>query len=101
MTDYAPDAVPQLPADALREALGKADLDAAQALLDAHDRAVRQALGPDALPDPRQMQEWQHLADAHQALLDELSALRDHAADQIRMLQRHQRGAHAYLQAMG
>ena len=103
MTDYTTDAPPALPLDALREALGRADLDAAAALVDAHDRAVRQALGAAeaALLDPRQVQAWINLMEAQQAVLDELGQRRDFVADQLQQLQRHQRGANAYLQAMG
>ena len=103
MTDYTTDAPPALPLDALREALGRADLDAAAALVDAHDRAVRQALTAHdaALLDPRQIQAWLQLQQAQQAMLDELAARRDQAGEQLQQLQRHQRGASAYLQAMG
>lgn len=101
MADYTPDSIPRLPADALRDALGKADLDSALALLDAHDRAVRLAFAEDALLDPRQMQGWANLMDEQQVMLAELGKLRDQAGDKIRQLQRHQRGAVAYLQAMG
>ena len=70
MTDYTADAPPGLPLDALREALGRADLDAAAALVDAHDRAVRQALTPAdaALLDPRQVQAWMQQAKRADAL---------------------------------
>ncbi len=103
MTDYTTDAPPALPVDALREALGRADLDAAAALVDAHDRGVRQALGAvdAALLDPRQMQAWMNLMGAQQAMLEELGQRRDFVAEQLQQLQRHQRGANAYLQAMG
>lgn len=103
MTDYTTDAPPALPLDALREALGRADLDAAAALVDAHDRAVRQALtsAEAGLLDPRQVQAWTHLMEAQQAVLEELGQRRDFVADQLQQLQRHQRGATAYLQAMG
>lgn len=103
MTDYTPDTPPPLPLDALREALGRADLDAAAALVDAHDRAVRQALTADdaALLDPRQVQAWLALVDEQRATLEELAGLRDRVADQLHQLQRHQRGASAYLQAQG
>lgn len=103
MTDYTADAPPALPLDALREALGRADLDAAAALVDAHDRAVRQALTPAdaALLDPRQVQAWMNLVEAQQAMLEELGQRRDYVADQLQQLQRHQRSANAYLQAMG
>lgn len=97
MTDYAPDAVPALPAEAIRVALGQADLDTAAALLEAHDRAVRQALTADALLDPRQAQRWTSLLQEQQAFLEELARLRDHVGEQLRQLQRHQRGARAYL----
>lgn len=97
MTDYAPDAVPALPAEAIRVALGQADLDMAAALLEAHDRAVRQALTADALLDPRQAQRWACLLQEQQAFLEELARLRDHVGEQLRQLQRHQRGARAYL----
>ena len=103
MTDYTTDAPPTLPVEALREALGQADLDAAAALVDAHDRAVRQALdaAEAALLDPRQVQAWVRLLDDQQAMLEELGQRRDFVADQLLQLQRHQRGANAYLQAMG
>lgn len=103
MTDYTIDAPPPLPVDALREALGRADLAAALALMEAHDRAVRQALPVQdaALLDPRQVQAWRGLITRQQDLLAEMAKLRDHAADQLQQLQRHQRGAAAYLQAMG
>lgn len=103
MTDYTADAPPPLPLDALRDALGQADLKAALALVDAHDRAVRQALPADEIPllDPRQVQAWQGLAERQQALADELAVLRDQVAEQLQQLQRHQRGANAYLRAMG
>lgn len=103
MTDYTPDAPPPLPLDALREALGRADLDAAAALVDAHDRAVRQALTAHdaALLDPRQVQAWLALVDEQRATLEELGGLRDRVADQLHQLQRHQRGTNAYLQAQG
>ena len=103
MTDYTADLPPVLPVDALREALGRADLDAAAALVDAHDRAVRQALTAmdAALLDPRQIQAWMNLMEAHQAMLEELGQRRDFVADQLQQLQRHQRSANAYLQAMG
>ncbi len=102
MTDYTATAPPALPVDALREALGRADLDAAAALVDAHDRAVRQTLTTEeaALLDPRQVQAWMQLLDAQQALLEELGQRRDFVADQLLQLQRHQRGTNAYLQAM-
>lgn len=103
MTDYASDAPPALPVDALREALGRADVEAAVALVDAHDRAVRQAwtAADVALLDPRQVQAWMNLMEAQQAMLEELGQRRDYVADQLTQLQRHQRGASAYLQAMG
>lgn len=103
MTDYTPGAPPSLPLDALREALGRADLEAAAALVDAHDRAVRQALTAHdaALLDPRQVQAWLGLVEEQQATLGELGGLRDKVADQLQQLQRHQRGANAYLQAQG
>lgn len=94
-------AVPALPLEALREAMGQADLDAASALIEAHDRAVRDALpGPDELLDPRQVQAWMNLAAGQQALLRELAALRDQAAASLRQLQRHRSGASAYARAM-
>lgn len=101
MHDYTPDMPPELPVEALREALGQNRLDAAQALLEAHDRAVRQVLTADAaaLLDPRQIQAWMALASKQQALVDELATLRDQTAEQLRQLQRHQRSASAYLQA--
>lgn len=103
VTNYTTDAPPVLPVEALREALGRADLDAAAALVDAHDRAVRQALGAAeaALLDPRQVQAWVRLLDDQQAMLEELGQRRDFVADQLQQLQRHQRSANAYLQAMG
>ena len=103
MTDYTADAPPALPIDALREALGRADLDAAAALVDAHDRAVREALTAQdaAMLDPRQIQAWTQLTETQQAMLEELAVRRDHVADQLQQLQRHQRGASAYLQAQG
>lgn len=101
MTRYAPDDIPLLPADAVRDALGRADLDAASALLEAHDRAVRQALAGDVLLDPRQIQRWANLQQEQQALLEELTRLRDQAGEQLRQLQRHQRGAQAYLRSGG
>lgn len=100
MTDFTPDAVPALPLAALREALGRADLESAGALLDAHDRAVRQALSPDALPDTRQQQAWLNLVSEHQAALAELGQLRDNVAQQLQQLHRYQRGANAYHQAL-
>ncbi len=102
MTDYTANTPPGLPIDALREALGHADLDAAAALVDAHDCAVRQALTASevALLDPRQVQAWMQLLDAQQALLEELTQRRDFVADQLQQLQRHQRGSNAYLQMM-
>lgn len=102
MTDYAPDAVPALPLAALREALGRADLKAAQALLEAHDQAVRQALAGDAvdLLAPRQRAQWARLLDEQQALTEELAQLRDRVARQWQDLQRHQRGVLAYRQEL-
>jgi hypothetical protein len=103
VTDYTADAPPPLPVEALRKALGQTDLDAALALLEAHDRAVRQALPVHeaSLLDPRQVQAWRGLTERQQELLGELGVLRDQVADQLQQLQRHQRGASAYLQAMG
>lgn len=101
MTRYAPDDIPTLPADAIRDALGRADLDAAAALLEAHDRAVRLALADDVLLDPRQAQRWANLQQEQQALLEELTRLRDQTGEQLRQLQRHQRGALAYLRSGG
>ena len=103
MTDYTSGIPPVWPVDALRDALGRADLEAASALLDAHDRAVRQTLTEQdaSLLDPRQVQAWQQLAMNHHEFMEELAKLRDLAGDQLQQLQRHQRGASAYLQAMG
>lgn len=102
MSDLAPDTVPALPLQALREAMGQADLDAAFALVDAHDRAVRAALPDrDALLDPRQVQAWMNLVAGQDALLRELGTLRDQAAANLRQLQRHRCGANAYAQASG
>lgn len=101
MTHYAPDDIPPLPADAVRDALGRADLDAASALLEAHDRAVRQALAGDVLLDPRQIQRWANLQQEQQVLLEELTRLRDRTGEQLRQLQRHQRRAQAYLRSGG
>lgn len=103
MTDYTAGMPPALPLDALREALGQAELDVAAALVDAHDRAVRHFLPPDeaSLLDPRQRQAWMTLLQEQQAFLAELGQRRDHVAGLIQQLQRHQRGANAYLQAMG
>ena len=101
MTTIAPQAVPALPLDALREAMGRADLDGVLAVLEDHDRAVREALpGPDALLDPRQVQAWMNLVAGQQALMQELAALREQAATQLRQLQRHRSGASAYARAM-
>ncbi|HZV24038.1 MAG TPA: hypothetical protein VFF93_09755 [Luteimonas sp.] len=102
MSTFAPEAVPALPLDALREAMGQADLDGVFAILEGHDRAVREALpGPDALLDPRQVQAWMNLIAGQQALMQELAVLRDRTADQLRQLQRHRSGASAYARAMG
>ncbi|MFN3704064.1 hypothetical protein [Thermomonas sp.] len=103
MTDYTAGMPPTLPVEALREALGQAELDVAAALVDAHDRAVRQFLTPEeaVLLDPRQHQAWLNLLEAQQAMLAELGQRRDHVAGLIQQLQRHQRGASAYLQAQG
>lgn len=103
MTDYTASMPPALPVEALREALGQAELDVAAALVDAHDRAVRQFLAPEdaGLLDPRQRQAWMNLLQEQQAMLAELGQRRDHVAGLIQQLQRHQRGANAYLQAMG
>lgn len=103
MTDYTDAAPPPLPAAALREALGKGNLDAAAALVDAHDRAVRQALGPDeaTLLDPRQRQVWLALLEQQGEMIEALATLRDQTGDQIRQLQRQHRGTSAYLRAMG
>lgn len=93
--------VPALPLQALRDAMGQADLDAAFVLVEAHDTAVRAALpGPDELLDPRQVQAWMNLAAGQEALLRELGALRDQAAANLRQLQRHRSGANAYARAM-
>lgn len=102
MADYTPGTPPPLPAEAVRKALGEGNLDAVEAYLDAHDRAVRQLLPPDeaATLDARQRQAWLNLIEEQQALYAELGQLRDHTADQLQQLQRHQRGASAYLQAM-
>ena len=101
MSDFDLDAIPALPLDAVRGAMGQADLDAALALLETHDRAVRQALpAPDPLLDPRQVQAWMNLLADQQALALELGVLRDRVATQLRDLQRHHQGASAYAQAM-
>lgn len=100
MTDYTPDDIPALPVAAIREALGRADLDAVQALLDAHDQAVRQSLIEPELLDPRQRQRWLDLLRQQQDLTAELGVLRDQVGAQLRLLQQHQRGTDAYLQTM-
>lgn len=102
MTDFTAGDPPALPVQALADALRRADLEAAIALVEAHDRAVRQCLPPEeaALLDPRQRQAWLNLWQEQQAVLAELEKRRDHVAGLIRQLQRHQRGAGAYLQAM-
>ncbi len=102
MSALLSDAIPALPLQALREAMSRADLDATCGLLDAHDRAVRAALhAPDDLLDPRQAQAWMNLIADQQALLQDLSALREQAAGNLRQLQRHRSGANAYARAMG
>lgn len=102
MSTLAPESLPALPLQALREAMGHADLDGAEALLHAHDAAVRAALpAPDELLDPRQVQAWMNLVAGQQALLQELGALREQAATQLRQLQRHHQGASAYARVMG
>lgn len=102
VSDLSSPAIPELPLQALRDAIGQADLDAAFALVEAHDRAVRAALpARDDLPDPRQVQAWMNLAAGQEALLRELGALRDQAATNLRQLQRHRSGANAYARAMG
>lgn len=103
MTDYTAATPPPLPIDALREALGKGNLDAAAALVDAYDRAVRQALSPDeaALLDPRQRQTWLAVLEQQNEMIEELAVLRDQSGDQLRQLQRQHRGTSAYLRAMG
>ena len=102
MTAFAPDAVPALPLDALREAMGQADLDGVFSLLEDHDRAVREALpAPDALLDPRQVQAWMNLVAGQQALMQELAVLRERAAGNLRQLTRHRSGANAYARVMG
>ena len=102
MTDYTPGMPPSLPVEALREALSQADLEMAQALVDAHDRAVRSALSEQetTLLDPRQVQAWLGVVKQHDTMLQELGTLRSQAAEQIQQLQKHQRGATAYLRAM-
>lgn len=100
MTRHAP-AAPPLPLDALREAMGQADLETVFAMLEDHDLAVREALpGPDPLLDPRQVQAWMNLVAGQQSLMRELGVLRDQAATQLRQLQRHRSGANAYARAM-
>jgi len=102
VTTHTLDAVPALPLDALRQAMGQADLDGVFALLEDHDRAVREALpGPDAQLDPRQVQAWMNLVAGQQALMQELAVLREQTAAQLRQLQRHRSGANAYARAMG
>ncbi len=102
MTDYTPGTPPSLPVEALRDALSQADLEMAKALVDAHDRAVRLALSEqDALMlDPRQVQAWLTLIKQHEHLLQELGQLRSNVSEQLQQLQKHQRGANAYLRAM-
>lgn len=102
MTDYTPDTPPSLPVEAVRKALSENNLAAAEAYLEAHDRAVRQALPPQeaAMLDARQRQAWMNLIAEQQALYAELGQRRDHVAEQLQQLQRHQRGADAYLKAM-
>lgn len=102
MSTILSETIPALPLDALREAMGRADLDATCGLLDAHERAVHAALhAPDELRDPRQTQAWMNLIADQQALLQELSLLREQAAGNLRQLQRHRSGANAYARAMG
>ncbi|MFC0677082.1 hypothetical protein ACFFGH_04330 [Lysobacter korlensis] len=83
------------PSDAVRSALATDAWDAAFALIERYDAEVRAAFESQA--SRPSLAEAAQLFNAHQALVTELSAARDHVAAQLRQFQRDKRGVQAYL----
>lgn len=89
--------IPDLPVEAVRQAVADGDWPRASALVEAHDRALRDAFADPANPPSRA--HCEALLVAQRALSDELAILRDEASAQLQRLQRESRGVRAYLKA--
>ncbi|WP_147674835.1 hypothetical protein [Vulcaniibacterium tengchongense] len=88
-------AIPALPAAEVRAALHQMQWERAAALLAANDRALRASLAA-APADPAP---WRALLAEHDALMAELLARRDEAADALARLRLGRRRARAYGEA--
>jgi hypothetical protein len=84
-----------LHADAVRAAVAVEDWDAAFARLDEYDASVRARFTAPGGPPPPE--ECAGLLAGHQALMQELAAMRDTVANALRQFQRERRGVQAYL----
>ncbi|WP_238346124.1 hypothetical protein [Luteimonas saliphila] len=91
--------IPVLPVDEVRAAIAADAWDRANALLQAHDRAVVAAVaGVDFSTQPQAP--WRALLAAQQALADEVRAARDEVGRSLDKLHQDQRGARAWRQAL-
>lgn len=87
--------IPRLPDTEIRAAIDAGQWQDAAELLAAHDRELRQALA-DIDPASLPREPWLALLHAQQALLEDMRACRDQAAQALAQLGRDRRGVLAY-----
>lgn len=83
-------------AGALAEALERDDLDAARALVDAHDRSLRDAAARLSAENPEERQLLIELQRRQLALIESVRGSRDAIGAQLQGLSRGQQAARAY-----
>ena len=90
-----------LPVEAIREALGAGDWDAAHALIEAHEAQLRAAFEDGSAAEKGCREAWLDLLAAQRALIDELRAARDDSSRALERMGRDRRAVSAYLQDAG
>lgn len=93
--------IPELPAAAIREAIGRADWSAADELLAAHESALRAALDSGSAAESNCRAAWIDLLSAQRALIEDLRGARDEAGRALERLGQERRGVAAYLKNAG
>lgn len=93
--------IPQLPVDAIREAVAAGDWEAAAALMADHEAQLRVAFAGDSPAEAGRHGAWLELLSAQRGLVEELRQARDEAGAALERIGHDRRGVHAYLKNAG
>lgn len=87
-----------LPVAEIRAAVAAGEWEAAHALLERHEQALRDSFDPDSGAGMRSREALLELLAAQRSLIDELRGARDEAGRTLERMGRDRRGMAAYLQ---